>query len=136
MRVRIGSQQNRIQSSGYPEAVKPKQGTPSWISGGFLGKGYTLQESLERSKSPSGWSCTKRRLYPQSTPPQDQGHLAWPPRWAPGSALSVPYTLSPQGLTDLPGPPGKPSPSPRARHRGLCWRAPPCRHLTPRSTEI
>ena len=26
--VRIGSQQNRIQSSGYPEAMKPKQGNP------------------------------------------------------------------------------------------------------------
>ena len=52
---------------------RPKQGTPSWISGGFLGKGYTLQESLERSKSPSAWSCTKRKLYPQPTPPRTRG---------------------------------------------------------------
>ena len=135
--VRIGSQQNRIQRSGYPEAMKPKQGTPSWISGGFLGKGYTLQESLERSESPSVWPCTKRKLCPH--PPHHRTRGTWCGRRARPLALPsvVPTLLSPQGLTDPPGPPGKPCPSPRApgsvledpslppphswEHRGLPW---------------
>lgn len=88
--------------------MKPKQGTPPWISGGFLGKGYTLQESSGK-KSPAGWHCTKGKVYPQPTPPhppppEDQGPLAPP--------SAFPTLLSSQGLTDPPGPQRSPLPPP------------------------
>ena len=92
--------------------MKPKQGTPSWISGGFLGKGCTLQESSGK-ESPAGWHCTKGKVYAPPTPGGPG---------APGATLSVPYTPVLSVLTDPPRAPGEPSPSPRARHRGLCWR--------------
>lgn len=93
--------------------MKPKQGTPSWISGGFLGKGYTLQGSSGK-KSPAGWHCTKGKVYPQTRPPPP---LRGP--GAPGAALSVPYTPVLSGPHRPARPPGKPSPSPRAG-TGVC----------------
>ena len=80
--------------------MKPKQGTPSWISGGFLGKGYTLQESSGK-KSPAGWHCTKGKVCPLQ---RTRGPWRRPQR----SLHSCPLRAS----QTRPGPQGSPLPPP------------------------